>query len=385
MNKKLIYLALMFSFLLMPAVSALTFDPVVDFLGDLGQFLEGVFNSSDAQVFVFFILLFIVVYAALDVSLSKVKVFEGKDKQRKLFAVGMAFLTDFSLFLTTNPRDFVARMITFAGPFGGILLGIIAFLAIYKALDVQESQKKWPRVLMALGAGCLVSGMLMGPGYESLTTIGVILLIWGVIGMVMDLAGGGNRETGTGGTGTGRGGSDAPEGNEGPGRIRYNNPNVLEGIAAFTEYLRLANGRINRTNARIIIQFRIDAERWTSERIQNLEVEIRHRGRVGRRGRRIGLFPTPNRNAFRINHDFDFSQNIVIRTRAVNNTGRGDWSEYLEFIVGQNPVNPEIEIIVGAESQFPPLPHMRPYANPAERTHTEEHNPAIFRAIDGIT
>jgi hypothetical protein len=62
-------------------------------------------------------------------------------------------------------------------------------------LDIQESDKKWPRVLMALGVGFIVAGMLMGPDYDVLVTIGFILLVIGIIGLISALGGGGSSDS----------------------------------------------------------------------------------------------------------------------------------------------------------------------------------------------
>jgi hypothetical protein len=192
-----------------------------------------------------FILLFMLLYGAFSAGLKRVSAFggaDGLDKSGKLVAISLSLMSTLGIFLFLiskgGPQKVLEQILKPTGEFGILGLGIIFFLIMYYGFR-QGEDKNVPLGLIAAGLAMMFAGSIIK--YDDMVTLGLILLILGVIGLIFKGAtslvrGGAGGGGGTPGSGPGPGPGPVPTPpHDFTGDL--NNINTLE-----TNYDNLYNG-----------------------------------------------------------------------------------------------------------------------------------------------
>ena len=219
------------SLLFLPSVSALDLTDAVRPIGNIGQFLSGLLTHTYSKFFVIFILCFILFNAIFLSALTFVKLFKDQDKQRKIFAVSLSFLTTISLYIGAgrDPELFTARVLSPMGTFGAFMLGLVMFLMVYYSLKDSDKLPNAPVALIAAGLALMIVGALTGN--DSVSSWGSLLFAIGIIWLFVHLLQGGADSGKDGKTSNTRTGNNE---NVGPDGRSYNSPNLVPHINLHT-------------------------------------------------------------------------------------------------------------------------------------------------------
>ena len=189
----------------------------------LFQGLYGFFQNDYIVYGVMTILIFMLLYAIIKAALSKVKVFDGQEKQAKIVALSLSAISSLGLFwyaaANGGIKEILTQYLTVFGIFGGIVIGAVVFMIIYFGLGHGDN-KSWKWAMMATGIAFLFIGSIIA--WPSAFGLGWALLLIGLIFMLIGEGkehgwfGGGGSPSGSGG-GSSPGGSGGKPGGSGGG------------------------------------------------------------------------------------------------------------------------------------------------------------------------
>jgi|GEM_PF-4906591 uncharacterized membrane protein YgcG len=210
------YVVLVVASLIMsvPLVAAATFFDnfsLTQTLQRLFQWLYSVFQNDYIAFGVLSIMIFLLLFAIFKAALSKVKVFQGQEKQAQTVALSFSMICTFGLFWyaarSGGIRGILSRYFSIFGLFGAIMIGLVVYLIIYFGLG-HDSSSRWKWGLIGAGIALLFGGALTNN--DGMTSLGVLLLLIGLIAMLF-----GNGKGGDGGGGGGDGGRGGGSGDGG--------------------------------------------------------------------------------------------------------------------------------------------------------------------------
>lgn len=163
------------------------FNGAINAFGNFFNYLFRFFTNG-VVVYGFTVLLFFcLLYGIMAAALGRVNIFKGGkgglNKRGKIVAVSMALLSLLAIFVGSDPRTVVIRILSPFGAFGGLLIAIVMFLVVYKGFENESGEKSWKFGLAAAGFGMVTAGMLMS--YPNIMWWGwLIFLIGGIFWMI---------------------------------------------------------------------------------------------------------------------------------------------------------------------------------------------------------
>ncbi|MFP4424193.1 MAG: fibronectin type III domain-containing protein [Candidatus Woesearchaeota archaeon] len=183
---------LLFIFLV-PGVLAFPTGDLSDVLGDIGETMQNLLDSSGFRFGITFILLYMVLYGIFSAGLNKVSIFSGSDgrpnRQGRIIAGSLALMSSMGLAFWAgyNAAEFVERVLSLAGWFGAIAFSFLVFAIGYYNIKQQE-EPKWGPILFLMGLAFMTYGVLVGPDAfygKTMITLGSAFIFFGIVGIIL--------------------------------------------------------------------------------------------------------------------------------------------------------------------------------------------------------
>ncbi len=151
------------------------------------QGLGGIMHSTWGNYGLTIIFYFLLFYSVFGAALKKVRIFEGEgslglNSSGKMFAIAVSALSCLSIFAFKDAsQQLIKSVLSPMGIFGGMALGIIFFIFIYRQFKDSSSghPKSW--ALLLTGVLLFAGGSMIGETDNMLPAIGIIMILIGII------------------------------------------------------------------------------------------------------------------------------------------------------------------------------------------------------------
>lgn len=155
--------------------------------------LGGIMHSTWGNYGLTLIFYFVLFYSVFAAALKKVKIFEGEgslglNSAGKMFSVAVSALACLSIFAFKDAsQQLIKSVLSPMGIFGGMALGIIFLIFIYRQFKDSGSghPKSW--ALLLTGVLLFAGGSMIGEQDNMLPAIGMIMVIMGIISFVVGI------------------------------------------------------------------------------------------------------------------------------------------------------------------------------------------------------
>lgn len=156
------------------------------------QGIGGIMRSTWGSYGVTLVFYFLLFYGVFSAALKKVKIFEGEgalglNSAGKMFAIAVSGLSCLSIFAFKDASEsFIRGVLSPLGIWGGMALGIIFFIFMYKQFKDGGSAHPRSWALLLTGVLLFASGTLISEP-NVLPAIGIIMIIIGIISFFMGI------------------------------------------------------------------------------------------------------------------------------------------------------------------------------------------------------
>jgi|GEM_PF-4422596 len=151
------------------------------------QGIGGLMHSTWGNYGITLVFYFLLFYSVFGAALRKVRIFEGEgslglNSSGKMFAIAISALSCLSIFAFKDAsQQLIKSVLSPMGIFGGLALGIIFFIFIYRQFKDSGTghPKSW--ALLLTGVLLFAGGSMIGQPDNMLPAIGIIMIIIGIV------------------------------------------------------------------------------------------------------------------------------------------------------------------------------------------------------------